>query len=248
MNPRCRLTSRAPEPQSLVASPFRRNDGTVHACNDQEGQLGAILKKVSHGLWNLCAAGALLCIAHAATAATVGPVTDDTGRDPRSPRARRSRSAATGCCPAPTPRSASTKSAASKSPSRMSAASSLGHPHQVQCRGRRLQRRRRPDRGDQARRQPADGDRARPRLLQRPRRPARRSSGRQGITNICTACTAPALTAPDRKPEYDGFARTVFSDSDQGKADANYIHDVAQGEDGRDDPRRQPVCAAARSR
>lgn len=45
----------------------------------------------------------------------------------------------------------------------------------------------------------------------------------QGITNICTACTAPALTAADRKPEYDGFARTVFSDSEQGKADATYI-------------------------
>jgi branched-chain amino acid transport system substrate-binding protein len=44
----------------------------------------------------------------------------------------------------------------------------------------------------------------------------------QGISEICTACTAPALTAPTRKPEYDGFARTVFSDSEQGKADAAY--------------------------
>src|SRR6516165_4581329 len=42
----------------------------------------------------------------------------------------------------------------------------------------------------------------------------------QGIVNICTACTAPALTASTRKPEYAGFARTVFSDSEQGKADA----------------------------
>ncbi len=48
----------------------------------------------------------------------------------------------------------------------------------------------------------------------------------QGIVNICTACTAPALTSADRKPEYDGFARTVFSDSEQGKADANYVHNV----------------------
>jgi branched-chain amino acid transport system substrate-binding protein len=48
----------------------------------------------------------------------------------------------------------------------------------------------------------------------------------QGITNICTACTAPALTAPTRKPEYDGFARTVFSDSEQGKADATYVAKV----------------------
>ncbi|HEY6433930.1 MAG TPA: branched-chain amino acid ABC transporter substrate-binding protein, partial [Acetobacteraceae bacterium] len=48
-----------------------------------------------------------------------------------------------------------------------------------------------------------------------------------GITNICTACTAPALTAPDRKPEYAGFARTVFSDKDQGAADADYLFKVA---------------------
>src|SRR5246127_145338 len=48
----------------------------------------------------------------------------------------------------------------------------------------------------------------------------------QGITNICTACTAPALTASTRKPEYDGFARTVFSDSEQGKADATYVAKV----------------------
>ena len=51
-----------------------------------------------------------------------------------------------------------------------------------------------------------------------------------GIVNICTACTAPALTAPTRKPEYAGFARTVFSDSEQGKADATYVHDVAKAQ------------------
>ncbi len=48
-----------------------------------------------------------------------------------------------------------------------------------------------------------------------------------GIVNICTACTAPALTAPNRKPEYDGFARTVFSDTDQGASDADYLAKVA---------------------
>ncbi len=48
-----------------------------------------------------------------------------------------------------------------------------------------------------------------------------------GIVDICTACTAPALTSPDRKPEYDGFARTVFSDNEQGKADATYLDKVA---------------------
>jgi branched-chain amino acid transport system substrate-binding protein len=51
-----------------------------------------------------------------------------------------------------------------------------------------------------------------------------------GIVNICTACTAPALTAPTRKPEYAGFARTIFSDSEQGKADATYVHDVAKAQ------------------
>jgi branched-chain amino acid transport system substrate-binding protein len=48
----------------------------------------------------------------------------------------------------------------------------------------------------------------------------------QGIVDICTACTAPALTAATRKPEYDGFARTVYSDSEQGKADATYVAKV----------------------
>ena len=48
----------------------------------------------------------------------------------------------------------------------------------------------------------------------------------QGIVDICTACTAPALTASTRKPEYAGFARTVFSDSEQGKADATYARNV----------------------
>jgi branched-chain amino acid transport system substrate-binding protein len=52
----------------------------------------------------------------------------------------------------------------------------------------------------------------------------------QGVVDICTACTAPALTAPGRKPEYDGFARTVFSDSEQGKADATYIHNSLKAE------------------
>jgi branched-chain amino acid transport system substrate-binding protein len=47
-----------------------------------------------------------------------------------------------------------------------------------------------------------------------------------GITNIGTACTAPALTAPDRKPQYDGFVRTVYSDNDQGASDADYLDKV----------------------
>ena len=48
----------------------------------------------------------------------------------------------------------------------------------------------------------------------------------QGITNIGTASTAPALTAPTRKPEYAGFVRTIYSDIDQGKSDAGYLYNV----------------------
>ena len=47
-----------------------------------------------------------------------------------------------------------------------------------------------------------------------------------GISDIGTADTAPALTAPDRKPEYDGFMRTCYSDIDQGAADAKYLYGV----------------------
>jgi len=47
-----------------------------------------------------------------------------------------------------------------------------------------------------------------------------------GITNICNACSAPALTDPSRKPDYDGFARTIASDKDQGASDAKYIFQV----------------------
>jgi len=47
-----------------------------------------------------------------------------------------------------------------------------------------------------------------------------------GMVDIDTAATAPALTAPDRKPEYDGFVRTVYSDLDQGRSDANYLYNV----------------------
>src|SRR6202044_3702489 len=37
-------------------------------------------------------------------------------------------------------------------------------------------------------------------------------------------------TAATRKPEYAGFARTVFSDSEQGKADATYVHNVLKAQ------------------
>jgi len=47
-----------------------------------------------------------------------------------------------------------------------------------------------------------------------------------GITSIGTSPTAPPLTAADRKPEYDGFVRTCYTDAEQGKSDAKYLHDV----------------------
>jgi branched-chain amino acid transport system substrate-binding protein len=50
----------------------------------------------------------------------------------------------------------------------------------------------------------------------------------QGMTNICNACSAPALTAPDRGPGYTGFARTIASDIDQGASDAKYIYTVVK--------------------
>ena len=44
-----------------------------------------------------------------------------------------------------------------------------------------------------------------------------------GIVDIGTATTAPSLTAPDRKPEYFGYMRTIYSDADQGFNDAEYF-------------------------
>lgn len=46
---------------------------------------------------------------------------------------------------------------------------------------------------------------------------------RAGLTNIGTATTAPSLTAPDRKPEYFGYMRTIYSDKDQGFNDAEWF-------------------------
>ena len=49
-----------------------------------------------------------------------------------------------------------------------------------------------------------------------------------GITNICTGCTAPSLTAPNRGPAYGGFLRTIANDGDQGVADARYLYEVVK--------------------
>ncbi len=48
---------------------------------------------------------------------------------------------------------------------------------------------------------------------------------KQGILNICTACTAAKLTAPDRKPDYAGFMRTIYSDADQAANDAKWFRE-----------------------
>jgi branched-chain amino acid transport system substrate-binding protein len=49
---------------------------------------------------------------------------------------------------------------------------------------------------------------------------------KQGIVDIGTATTAPSLTAADRKPDYFGYLRTIYSDADQGRNDAEYFSKV----------------------
>jgi branched-chain amino acid transport system substrate-binding protein len=51
---------------------------------------------------------------------------------------------------------------------------------------------------------------------------------KQGLTDIGTATTAPSLTAPDRKPDYFGYMRTIYSDLDQGFNDAEYFYKELQ--------------------
>jgi len=49
-----------------------------------------------------------------------------------------------------------------------------------------------------------------------------------GIVNIGTATTAPSLTAADRKPDYFGYLRTVYSDADAGRFDGRYFYENLQ--------------------
>ncbi len=51
-----------------------------------------------------------------------------------------------------------------------------------------------------------------------------------GIVNIGTSTTAPALTAPDRKPGYHGYLRTIYNDLAQGAGDAAYFKNVLECE------------------
>jgi branched-chain amino acid transport system substrate-binding protein len=47
-----------------------------------------------------------------------------------------------------------------------------------------------------------------------------------GLTTISPSNTRPALTAPNRGPEYAGYARTAHSDAFQGKAVAEFVFNV----------------------
>jgi branched-chain amino acid transport system substrate-binding protein len=49
-----------------------------------------------------------------------------------------------------------------------------------------------------------------------------------GIVNVGTSTTAPALTAPDRKPGYHGYLRTIYNDLAQGAGDAEYFYNVLE--------------------
>jgi branched-chain amino acid transport system substrate-binding protein len=49
-----------------------------------------------------------------------------------------------------------------------------------------------------------------------------------GIVSIGTSTTAPSLTAADRKPDYFGFLRTIYSDAEAGKFDAKYFYEDLQ--------------------
>ena len=49
-----------------------------------------------------------------------------------------------------------------------------------------------------------------------------------GIVSVGTSTTAPSLTAADRKPDYFGYLRTVYSDADAGKFDGKYFYENLQ--------------------
>jgi branched-chain amino acid transport system substrate-binding protein len=222
------LTSLSPGPQSLVAAAIRRHDATVHVCNKQEGELSTILKVFSRGLTKLLAAAALSIVAQAATAATVGPVTDDLGVIRIAKGAPIQIGAYWVLSGADTALGLDEKRGVEIAFKELGG-SVLGHPLKLNAE----------DDSCNA----EGGQTAATKLAANPQTvivlgPACSSAAtpgapilwQQGIANICTACTAPALTASTRKPEYAGFARTVFSDSEQGKADATYVHDVAKAQ------------------
>ena len=68
-----------------------------------------------------------------------------------------------------------------------------------------------------------------------------------GIVNIGTSTTAPALTAPDRKPGYHGYLRTIYNDLAQGAGRCRLLLQRAGMQDARHRPRRQPLRGATRA-
>ena len=65
-----------------------------------------------------------------------------------------------------------------------------------------------------------------------------------GIVSVGTSTTAPSLTAADRKPEYFGYLRTVYSDADAGQLTQVFLRGSAVPDAGHDS-RRQPLCGPA---
>jgi len=190
--------------------------------------LSTILKDVGHGLVTFLAAGALLALVPAAQGATVGPVTDDIGVIRIAKGAPIQIGAYWVLSGADTALGLDEKRGVEIAFKDVGG-KLLDHPLKLNAE----------DDGCNA----EGGQTAATKLAANPQTvivlgPACSSAAtpgapilwQAGIVNICTACTAPALTAPARKPEYAGFARTVFSDSEQGKADATYVHDVAKAQ------------------
>lgn len=190
--------------------------------------MGTILKGFSRVLVKSCAVGALLTVAHAAAAATVGPVTDDIGVIRIAKGAPIQIGAYWVLSGADTALGLDEKRGVEIAFKELGG-KVLGHPLKLNAE----------DDGCNA----EGGQTAATKLAANPQTaivlgPACSSAAtpgapilwQAGIVNICTACTAPALTAPTRKPEYAGFARTVFSDSEQGKTDATYVRNLAKAQ------------------
>ncbi len=190
--------------------------------------MSTILKQFSRALVTLCAAGALLTAAHVAMAATVGPVTDELGVIRIAKGAPIQIGAYWVLSGADTALGLDEKRGVEIAFKDVGG-KVLGHPLKLDAEDDTCNA--------------EGGQTAATKLAANPQTvivlgPACSSAAtpgapilwQAGIVDICTACTAPALTAPDRKPEYAGFARTVFSDSEQGKADATYVHNVVKAQ------------------
>ena len=190
--------------------------------------MSRILGQLSRGLMKLGATAVLLTVAHAANAATVGPVTDDLGVI-RIAKGAPIQIGGYWVLSGPDTALGLDEKRGVEIAFKEIGNKLLGHPLKLNSE----------DDGCNA----EGGQTAATKLAANPQTvivlgpgcssaatPGAPILWQQGIVNICTACTAPALTASTRKPEYAGFARTVFSDSEQGKADATYVHNVVKAQ------------------